>query len=303
MITTKGTELPILDLDGFPAIHVPVLQTAAGTPYLREPGVALLAKPDVSLAGMQGFLEGYDPNFKFEEYLNDPDILPPAETLLKAAGQTCYASWGPGRSWNKDAAKYLDHIKSSGHGSVLEHANFSFLLYGISRSNSHEGVRHRAGTAFSQLSQRYVSGRVLRFVERPSYVASEKLHARFERRIDFLAKEYAEISEELYAMQAAGENAILSADQKTDLRKKVQQEARSVLPNETETVMVLTGNVRSWRHMIEMRANGGAEVEIRGTFYRLFHCLKLVAPLLFNDYEIVQQPDGTCVVATPYRKV
>ena len=67
---------------------------------------------------------------------------------------------------------------------MLEHATFSFLCYGISRSNTHEIVRHRAGTAYSQLSQRFVSGKVLRFVERPEYRNHPSLHKRFEERIN-----------------------------------------------------------------------------------------------------------------------
>lgn len=287
---------------GFPAIDAPVLQTPGGTSYLRESGVVMVAKPDVNLEGMQTFLDGYDDQYKFGDYLRDPTQLPPAEALVKAAGQTCYASWGPGRSWNDKAGTYLDHIKDSGHGSVLEHANFSFMIYGISRSNSHEGVRHRAGTAFSQLSQRYVSGRVLRFVERPEYVDDDVLHADFEASIDEAAARYERRANRLYELQSSG-LGILSDEQKTGLRKKVQQAARSGLPNETETVMFMTGNVRSWRHMIEMRANEAAEIEIRGTFFRVFTCLKAVAPMLFSDYETVQAQDGTRVVKTNWRKV
>jgi thymidylate synthase (FAD) len=95
----------------------------------------------------------------------------------------------------------------------------------------------------------------------------------------------------------------MSAEARTDRRKKVQQAARSMLPNETETTMVTTGNTRAWRHFIEMRANEHAEVEIRSVAFRIYLCLVAVAPIPFNDYTVVELPDGTYAVDTPYRKV
>ncbi len=170
-------------------------------------------------------------------------------------------SFGPKRTFNENAERYFNNLKSSGHGSVLEHANFSLLLYGVSRSLTHELVRHRAGLSFSQLSQRFVSGKMLRFVERPEYQRDEQFHAQFLERIERAAREYAAITSRLLEMQRAGVE-ILSADARTDLRKKVQQTARSVLPNETEAPIVVTANARAWRHVIEMRASAHAETEI-----------------------------------------
>ena len=288
--------------DAFPAIHSEALQTDAGTPYLRHAGVLLLAKPQVELEGMRPFLEGFGPELDFAQYLDDPTPLTPGAQLMKTAGQTCYASFGPQRTYNENAKRYFGNLSSSGHGSVYEHAVFSFLLYGISRSNTHEIVRHRAGTAFSQLSQRFVSGRVLRFVERPEYRDHPALHKSFEERIDRAAREYAEIADELLSLQSEGDQ-LLSADAKTDRRKRVQQTARSVLPNETETILVLSGNVRSWRHMIEMRTDQHAEAEIRDLFFRIFLCLRMAEPLLFEDYEIESYSDGIYGARTDWRKV
>ena len=156
-------------------------------------------------------------------------------------------------------------------------ANFNFLLYGISRSVTHELVRHSAGVAISQISQRYVSGAVLRFVERPEYQEDEELHRLFEERADRAAAEYEAMAERLLERQEGGAS-MLTADYKTDARKKVQQTARSLLPNETEAPMVFTGNVRALRHIIEMRADAHAESEIRNLALRLFLCLRTVGP-------------------------
>jgi thymidylate synthase (FAD) len=287
--------------EGFPHIHSEVFRTERSTPYLRHAGVALLSKPDVDISGMKGFLEGF-PDLDFEGYVDDPTELSPAAGLLKAAGQTCYASFGPRRTRNEGAGRYFDNLAGSGHGSVFEHAVFSFLVYGVSRSVTHEVIRHRAGTAFSQLSQRFVSGRVLRFVERPEYRDIPSLHKRFEERIDHLAAEHSEVVEELVALQTDGDPR-LSAAARTDMRKRVQQTARSVLPNEAEAFMVVSANIRAWRHMIEMRTDPHAESEIRDLYFRVFLCLRLLEPLLLGDYEIHSYPDDTFGVTTEWRKV
>jgi thymidylate synthase (FAD) len=212
-------------MESFPVIDAEVFRTPSGTPYLRQPGVVVLAVPDTRLQGLDGFLKGFDESFQFPQYLDDPTPLGPVERLCKLAGQLCYMSFGPKRTLNAEAEKYFFNIKSSGHGSVLEHANVTVLLYGISRSLTHELVRHRAGFGFSQVSQRYVSGRTLRFVERPEFVGDAQLHSQFEARIDRAAAEYEAMSDRLEEMQAAGNTAILTAEQKTDLRKKVRQVA------------------------------------------------------------------------------
>ena len=287
--------------EGFPTIHSDTHLTKAGTSYLKKPGVVMLARPQTNVAGLKGFLEGFDPALGFPDYLNDTTELPDSSQLCKTAGQLCYGSFGPRRTTNENAAAYFGRLTSAGHGSVLEHASFSFLLYGISRSVTHELVRHRAGAGFSQISQRYVSGGVLRFVERPEYQEDEDLHRIFEERADRAAAEYETMAEELLDRQEGGA-AMLSADYKTDARKKVQQTARSLLPNETEAPMVFTGNVRALRHIIEMRADAHAESEIRALALRIFLCLYGSDPILFGDYELSTLPDGTYTVATQHRK-
>jgi thymidylate synthase (FAD) len=287
--------------DGFPTIHSRVHHTKAGTPYLKTPGVVVLAKPQTNVAGLVGFLEGFDPELNFPGYVDDPTPLPDSSQLCKISGQVCYASFGERRTRNDNAAAYFERLTSAGHGSVLEHASFNFLLYGISRSVTHELVRHRAGVGISQISQRYVSGSVLRFVERPEYQEDDELHLAFEERADRAAAEYGAMAELLLERQEGGAS-MLTADYRTDARKKVQQTARSLLPNETEAPMVFTGNVRAMRHIIEMRADAHAESEIRNLALRLFLCLRTVDPILFGDYELGELPDGTYTVSTENRK-
>jgi thymidylate synthase (FAD) len=293
---------------GFPALHTPTYYSPAGIPYLITPGVVVLSKPTINMAGLEGFLEGFDPTLQFPQYLEDPTPLPDGAQLCKVAGQLCYMSFAPKRSMNAQAKRYFANLKSSGHGSVFEHANYTLLLYGISRSLTHELIRHRSGFGYSQLSQRFVSGKMLRFVERPEYQTNDpgeqalSLHEQFVQRIERAADEYKTLTERLLAMQKAG-STILSAEARTDLRKKVQQAARSVLPNETEAPIVVTGNVRAWRHFIEMRASEHAELEIRALAVRILLCLNLADPLLFDDYTIKELPDGTYIAKTEFEKI
>ncbi len=289
-------------MNEFPFVPSPVFRTENGTPYLNRAGVALISKPEVSLEGIRDFLEGFDKELDFPQYLDDLDNLPPGEKLAKFAGQLCYLSFGPKRTKNAEAAKYFKNIKESGHGSVIEHPNYSVLAYGISRSVTHELVRHRAGFGFSQVSQRYVDGTRLRFVQRPEYQDEPTLHEHFIKWIDMNAEEYAFRSQRLLDLQKQ-DLAIMSGEAKTDLRKKVQQAARSCLANETEAPIVVTANARGWRHFTEMRANPHAETEIRALSFTVFTCLKQVAPIIFDDYAEETLPDGAKGVATPFRKV
>lgn len=282
----------------WPAKHAEVFHTKKGTPYLKGPGVAIIAQTHTNLEGIEPFLKA----FSFEEYLNDPVLIPSSEALVKFAGQLCYMSLGKARTTNAETGKYLGHIKDSGHGSVVEHASASILFYGISRSLTHELVRHRAGFAYSQLSQRYVSGKLVRYVERPEYQTDNVIHERFENRIDLASAEYEWNAQYLLKKQNEGAS-LMTAERKTDLRKKVNQAARSCLPNETEAPLVATANVRAWRHFLEMRAAEGAESEIRNLGYIAFTLLKEIWPILLEDYKSVDLLDGTKAVATKYRKV
>ncbi|HXV27088.1 MAG TPA: FAD-dependent thymidylate synthase [Candidatus Paceibacterota bacterium] len=287
---------------GFPAIHADVHRTPNGVPYLKRPGVVLIMRPDVNLDGVQEFLEGFDADLGFSDYLNDPVELGPAEKLCKFCGQLCYLSFGPRRTMNEHVDRYFDNIMKSGHGSVLEHAYYSFVFYGISRSVTHEMVRHRAGFGFSQVSQRYVDGSRLRFCLKPEYQQTPGLVALAETRFERAAREYDEDAERFLAMQEEGAG-LMHGDARTDRRKKVQQAAREFLPNAAEAPIVVTGNVRSWRHFTEMRASEHSDVSIRAAAMRAFTILQGEAPVLFGDYRKVAVSDGTEAVVTDFHKV
>lgn len=285
----------------FPAIHAKTYETKAGTPYLKEAGVVLINQPRVHLEGLRGFLEGFDPSLDFMQYMDDPESDERAGQLIKLCGQLCYMSFGPKRSKNKEIGKYLEHIKDSRHGSVMEHPSYTVVIYGIDRSVTHELVRHRVGVAYSQVSQRYVDGKVLRFVERPEFEGDAELSDGFERWIDASVVEYDRRAAGL-ARRLASQPGFADKS-KTDQRKAVNQAARSCLPNEAEAAIAVSVNVRSLRHLSEMRVAKPADILIRKAFFKVFMCLAMLEPALFSDYEIEEQPDGTVAVDTKYRKV
>ena len=216
-----------------------------------------------------------------------------AEALCEMAGRVCYMSFGQGRKRN---AEYLANLIEMQHGSVLEHAVWSLLITGVSRSLTHELVRHRAGFGYSQLSQRYVDESTADFVEPGCIAADPELHQLWLESVQQSHAAYCRLVEGL-AHKFAHEPS------KTMRRKLARQAARSVLPNATETKIFVTGNGRAWRHFIEMRASEQAEVEIRKLAIQVLRLLQKESPSLFGDYEIATLEDGSEVARTPHRKV
>lgn len=213
------------------------------------------------------------------------------EALLEFAGRACYQSWSKTNPRTADNADYLRHIIDVGHFSVLEHASVSFYITGISRSCSHELIRHRH-FSYSQLSQRYVPDLDARVVVPPGIDTSPDLRARFIAAADASHAAYTDLLARLEAAFAEEPNAVLR-------RKQARQAARAVLPNATETRIVVTGNYRAWRHFIAMRASEHADVEIRGLAIECLRQLAAIAPSVFTDFQITALPDGTEVATSP----
>jgi thymidylate synthase (FAD) len=213
------------------------------------------------------------------------------QALAEFAGRACYESWHKPNPATATNAGYLRHILEVGHLSVLEHGSVTFYLRGVSRSLTHELVRHRH-LSFSQLSQRYVPERDAAMVEPDVIAADPELHARFAAATDSAVAAYTELLEEL-------EHKLADSPDATLRRKQARQAARSVLPNATETRIVVTGNYRAWRHFVAMRASEHADVEIRALAVALLRELQRIAPNVFADFEVVSLPDGTEVAASP----
>ncbi|HMP15723.1 MAG TPA: FAD-dependent thymidylate synthase [Gemmatales bacterium] len=255
---------------------------------IRDPVVYLVGRQTISSAEMERFLADH----QVSTWTTDTDVA--GEKLSEVAGRVCYMSFARPRPGGNQA--YLKHILEGGHGSVLEHGVWNFIITGINRAVTHELIRHRAGWAYSQLSQRYVDESVAEYVEPDCIAEDPELHALWVKTIQTTHAAYVALAEKLNEKFA-------TEPDKTLRRKLARQAARSVLPNATETKIFVTANTRALRHFIEMRGSRHADVEIRKLAIAVLRVCQQEAPNLFGDYELVTLPDGTHEASTPYRKV
>jgi thymidylate synthase (FAD) len=216
------------------------------------------------------------------------------ERLAEYAGRLCYMSQR--NPANRTTREYLENIKKQQHGSVLEHANYSLLIEGVSRSLTHELVRHRAGFAYSQLSQRYVDESDAHFVMPPAIQGDDTLEATWRVQMDSALATYTALVAQLIERYDW-------VDNKIHRRKMAREAARGVLPNSTETKIVVTGNVRAWRTMLELRCSEGAELEIRRMGVAVLRELQQEAPAFFSDFEIYTSDDKREAARVAYHKV
>ena len=214
------------------------------------------------------------------------------EALAEFAGRACYQSWSKPNPSTATNAGYLRHILEVGHLSVLEHGSVTMYLTGVSRSLTHELIRHRH-FSYSQLSQRYVPERDAAMVEPDVIAADPELHAKFVAATEASLAAYTELLAGLEERFADIPNATLR-------RKQARQAARAVLPNATETRIVVTGNYRAWRHFIAMRATEHADVEIRALAIECLRQLQREVPNVFGDFEIGLLDDGTEIASSPF---
>lgn len=214
----------------------------------------------------------------------------PAEALCEVAGRTCYQSFASPRPGGN--AEYLRHILVAGHGSVLEHAVWNLLIGGVSRSLTHELVRHRVGWSYSELSQRYVDSSEVAFVAPPALEDGSPEYGSWLYSCGIAAGIYTDLCATLAGKAPA------ELESATDRRKWARQAARSVLPECAETKIFVTANARALRHFIELRGSPHADAEIRRLALAVLGVMRREAPSLFGDYEL----SGGCV-STPHRKV
>lgn len=272
--------------------------------FVTEPEVALVGKPVIEIDGVMRFLEDHGYSWpelsdKIESMmsLGDDD----GEWLVEMAGRNCYQSWAKEGEKPKGRSheEHVRHLIEVGHGACLEHANFNFLMWNISRSLTHELVRHRLAS-YSQLSQRYVDSSNVSFVVPPAIQELSKINPEAYR----AWVEHCERSRQLYE-ELTTQLSEMYVDIESDLerRKKARQAARSVLPNATETKIFVTMNARAVRHLIELRANPAADVEIRCLAVKVCRILQDKAPLFAHGLEIVKLEDGTEGAKSAYPRV
>ncbi len=246
----------------------------------RAPRVTLIARPQ--------FTEPAHLTVQWQGQASD------GERLAEFAGRVCYMSQD--NPAHRTTADYLENIKRQGHGSVLEHAVYVLLIEGISRSCSHELVRHRAGFGYSQLSQRYVDESHAAFVIPPAVLGDPILEDEWTRQVGDAQTAY------VTAVGGLMDRYAWVSD-KVHRRKLAREAARSVLPNATEVKIVVSANARAWRTMLELRCGEGAELEMRRLAVACLRLLQENAGALFSDFEIYVADDRHEAARVAYHKV
>lgn len=201
------------------------------------------------------------------DYTGRP-VAADADILAEFAGRACYQSWRRPNPATATVQGYIANILDHQHYSVLEHASVTFYLQGVSRALLAELTRHRH-LSFSVLSQRFVDESDAEFVIPPALRDDDLAHA-------FL-NEFAETTSNAYL------RLVERLTEKGLPRKQAREAARCVLPNMTETKIVVTGNHRAWREVIAKRNNPHADAEIHELAEELLKRLKGLAPYSYQD--------------------
>jgi thymidylate synthase (FAD) len=277
-------------MNGTQALADPKPSTAP----MREttPRVFLIARPAVDLEPMREYLEDVGGESWLQLRTGGGEPRNDAELLIEFAGRMCYRSWEPGLNRNvtrvrTDQQQYFANLLSSFHGSVLEHASYSFAFRQVSRAFTHELVRHRAGSAFSQESLRYVRLTDIGFRIPPA--------------LEPIREQVVTLVEQLEEFQLSAADALGLDDEGLPfaVKKEITSALRRLAPIGLSTDIMWTANVRTLRHVVEMRTAPGAEEELRLVFDRVAATMKREAPNLFQDF--TRREDGSWV--PEYRKV
>lgn len=238
--------------------------------------VTLIAKTEmqglpesISETRFANVVRSNDLAWNFEDLPND------ADTLAHFAGRSCYQAWDMPRPETSNDMGYLANIIKQGHFSVLEHGSATFYIEGVSRNLTHELIRHRH-LSYSELSQRYVDMSTAKQVIPPAMSPTYQRLTNDGRRdytIDVASKDM-----ELYNATVDG------LIEQGYTRKQAREAARFYLPSGMETKIVVTGNHRAWRDMLQKRYSVHADAEIRELATELLYQLKSIAPGCYQDF-------------------
>jgi len=242
-------------------------KAVGGTTLIYAPTIELVNASTYNRTAIMRFFDDIKVDPKTYNYESQPEVSF-EQSITEFAARMCYQSWDKGRPHRE----HIHHLTSVGHLSVFEHNVFTFALAGISRSLTHELVRHRH-MSFSQLSQRYVDHTYwnLGFVVPPDLIEWFKENPLAE-------EEWAENRfKELLEYKAS-----LANTRGSELHiKRRRQAARNCLPNCMETRMVVSGNARTWLEACLKRRppgttmeNSPADLEIWRLFDRIKHILQ-----------------------------
>ncbi|MBN3236762.1 FAD-dependent thymidylate synthase [Pectobacterium versatile] len=236
------------------------------------------------------------PNFKqdvFTDFLNEngltwiqKGVATGAEHLVEASGRLCYMSFGELNQSPKNSAQYIMNLIEQGHESVLEHLNWTFLITGVSRAFTHQLVRHRAGFSYSQLSQQYHDESDAEFVVPVEVKNNPELFDAWKKHIEACLEFYKT------SLLDINSNQKMDNFSKKENMRALRSASRSILPNATETKIIVTANARGIRHFLKMRGSLDGDYEMRMVSEKIYNIVRCDAPALFQDFEVLNE--NTC---------
>lgn len=242
-------------------------------PKFVVPKAFLIAETKVRALGIEDALAHLGVHNWKTDAAND------AALLVEFAGKSCYMSFDTRLNQNltkvgtRNNADYIRQgIIEQHHGSVLEHATVTFFITDVSRVVTHELIRHRAGTAFSQTSGRYVRTDELSFYLPQDIAASKAATGVFTRMMAKMEQSSRDLVD------------ILDVNAKPfSYKKRVTSAIRRLIGNGQSNNIVVTANHRAWRHMIELRTDPSAEEEIRVVYADIARQLLAAYPEIYSD--------------------
>lgn len=219
-------------------------------------------------------------NVKLIAYTAAPD------KVVAAAAKLCYSDTGAmdlmeGMTDEK-AQSFVEMLGTMGHQSPIEHASFTFAIEGVSRSLLAQITRHRLAS-FSVQSQRYVKLRDFDYITPPEIAADPQTLTLFDKTVQTCVEAYQKLAD----MLEAGHYAALTAqgvpehEARRQAEKKAIEDARFVLPNASETKMVMTMNARELLHFFQLRCCSRAQWEIRALAKAMLKEVYPISPALF----------------------
>ena len=240
-----------------------------------EPQVFLIGESVINEEGLSAFLT----HLGVPEWTSDGST--DVERLTEVYGRACYKSFGTELNPNITRVRgsnksYISNILEKGDGSVLEHGVANFFFCDVSRVFTHELVRHRVGTAMSQESLRYVRLTDLNWYAPICIQENAAAMTIFEKTMDGLSNLQKDLSE-LYELDTTND---------FNFKKQVTSAMRRIAPIGLATNIGWSCNMRTLRHVIEMRPDPGSEEEIRLVFSKVADIAIERWPNLFADYEV-----------------
>ncbi len=260
-----------------------------------EPKVYFLGVTQPDLNEVKRYLADSG-NEGFISYIEDAIKagITPEECLISMFAKLCYKSLTVGQNPNitkvRDIEDNLRSVLSTAHGSILEHIQFNFLFTNVSRVFTHELVRHRVGTVFSQTSGRYVRLDEIELVLDPIL---EPIKDYVKSSVEDIERHYKTLVEESGVEQAKDFAS----------KKKLTSALRRIAPNGLANEIAFSVNLRSIRHIILLRTARHAEWEIRKVFADVYNILSKRYPIMFEgaNVEIVDGlPEVSRLKLQPY---